>query len=62
MVRVTAQHHVDEPRPGTTYNTYLPDAEAVIIGEQQNFAPNHTAGIDPTPFVLLAGRTGQSWC
>ncbi|WP_406083360.1 hypothetical protein [Streptomyces virginiae] len=47
------------PRPGTTYNTYLPNAKGVIIGEQQNFTQNNTDGVDPTLFVQLAGYVGQ---
>jgi hypothetical protein len=44
---------------GNTYNTYLPDAQGVIIGEQQNFTQNNTAGFDPSEFVKLAGFVGQ---
>lgn len=46
-------------RPGATYNTYLPNAKGVIIGEQQNFTQNNTDGVDPTLFVQLAGYVGQ---
>jgi hypothetical protein len=28
------QDHINQPRPGTTYNDYLPNAKGVIIGEQ----------------------------
>jgi hypothetical protein len=44
---------------GTTYNTFLPNAQGVIVGEQQNFTQNNTAGIDPSAFVQLAGYVGQ---
>ncbi|MFJ3728494.1 hypothetical protein ACIPYQ_38830 [Streptomyces sp. NPDC090045] len=53
------QDHVNQPRPGTTYNTYLPNAKGVIIGEQQNFTQNNSDGVDPTLFVQLAGYVGQ---
>ncbi|MFD5065961.1 hypothetical protein, partial [Streptomyces sp. NPDC058394] len=55
----SVQDHVNQPRPGTTYNTYLPNAKGVIIGEQQNFTQNNTDGVDPTLFVQLAGYVGQ---
>ncbi|MEV5599430.1 hypothetical protein [Streptomyces sp. NPDC052496] len=44
---------------GTTYNNFLPNAQGVIIGEQQNVTQNNTAGVDPTLFVQLAGYVGQ---
>ncbi|MET8412919.1 hypothetical protein ABZV34_33425 [Streptomyces sp. NPDC005195] len=53
------QDYVNQPRPGSTYNTYLPNAKGVIIGEQQNFTQNNTDGVDPTLFVQLAGYVGQ---
>ncbi|WP_328772063.1 hypothetical protein [Streptomyces sp. NBC_00286] len=46
-------------RTGATYNTYLPNAQGVIVGEQQNFTQNNTAGVDPSAFVQLAGYVGQ---
>ncbi|WP_217243179.1 hypothetical protein [Streptomyces sp. AC555_RSS877] len=46
-------------RIGATYNTYLPNAQGVIVGEQQNFTQNNTAGIDPSAFIQLAGYVGQ---
>ncbi|MFF1408054.1 hypothetical protein [Streptomyces sp. NPDC058294] len=55
----SVQDHVNQPRPGTTYNTYLPNAKGVIIGEQQNFTQNNNDGVDPTLFVQLAGYVGQ---
>ncbi|WP_158690814.1 hypothetical protein [Streptomyces sp. CNS654] len=55
----SVQDHVNQPRPGTTYNNYLPNAKGVIIGEQQNFTQNNTDGVDPTLFVQLAGYVGQ---
>ncbi|MGW1760838.1 hypothetical protein [Streptomyces mirabilis] len=45
--------------PVTVYNTYLPNAQGVIVGEQQNFTQNNTGGIDPKAFVQLAGYVGQ---
>jgi hypothetical protein len=53
------QDHVGQQRPGTTYNNFLPNAQGVIIGEQQNVTQNNTAGIDPSAFVQLAGYVGQ---
>lgn len=53
------QDHVNRQRPGTTYNNFLPNAQGVIIGEQQNVTQNNTAGIDPSAFVQLAGYVGQ---
>jgi hypothetical protein len=44
---------------GTTYNTYLPNTQGVIVGQQQNFTQNNTAGIDPRAFIQLAGYVGQ---
>lgn len=44
---------------GATYNTYLPNAQGVIVGEQQNFTQNNTAGVDPRAFIQLAGYVGQ---
>ncbi|MFI1769159.1 hypothetical protein ACH41H_45010 [Streptomyces sp. NPDC020800] len=49
----------DRRHSGTTYNTYLPNAQGVIVGEQQNFTQNNTAGIDPRAFIQLAGYVGQ---
>jgi hypothetical protein len=51
--------HTNQPRAGATYNNFLPNAQGVIIGEQQNVTQNNTAGIDPTAFVQLAGYVGQ---
>lgn len=51
--------HTNQPRTGTTYNNFLPNAQGVIIGEQQHVTQNNTAGIDPTVFVQLAGYVGQ---
>ncbi|MFD9097853.1 hypothetical protein [Streptomyces collinus] len=44
---------------GTTYNTYLPNAQGVIVGEQQNFTQNNSTGVDPSAFIQLAGYVGQ---
>ncbi|MGQ5579216.1 hypothetical protein [Streptomyces sp. ECR3.8] len=44
---------------GATYNTYLPNAHGVIVGEQQNFTQNNTTGIDPSAFIQLAGYVSQ---
>ena len=44
---------------GNTYHTYLPNAQGVIVGEQQNFTQNNTVGVDPTKFIQLAGYVGQ---
>ncbi|MEU6106736.1 hypothetical protein [Streptomyces flaveolus] len=44
---------------GNVYNTYLPNAQGVIVGEQQNFTQNNNAGIDPSVFIRLAGYLGQ---
>ncbi|QRV39227.1 hypothetical protein I6J42_34745 (plasmid) [Streptomyces californicus] len=55
----SVQDHINQPRSGTTYNNYLPNAKGVIIGEQQHFTQNNTDGIDPTLFVQLAGYIGQ---
>ncbi|MFF8373562.1 hypothetical protein ACF05W_32785 [Streptomyces lydicus] len=55
----SVQDHVNQPRPGTTYNNYLPNAKGVIIGEQQHFTQNNTDGVDPTLFAQLAGYIGQ---
>lgn len=49
----------DRRHGGTTYNTYLPNAQGVIVGEQQNFTQNNTSGVDATKFVQLAGYIGQ---
>ncbi|WP_409467266.1 hypothetical protein [Streptomyces sp. HC307] len=46
-------------RTGTTYNNFMPNAQGVVIGEQQNFTQNNTGGIDPAAFVQLAGYVGQ---
>ncbi|MCX4400031.1 hypothetical protein OG887_44015 (plasmid) [Streptomyces sp. NBC_00053] len=55
----SVQDHVNQPRTGTTYNTFLPNAKGVIIGEQQHFTQNNTDGVDPTLFAQLAGYIGQ---
>ncbi|MFC5253556.1 hypothetical protein [Streptomyces nigrescens] len=55
----SVQDHINQPRPGTTYNNYLPNAKGVIIGEQQHFTQNNTDGVDPTLFAQLAGYIGQ---
>ncbi|MEU7560369.1 hypothetical protein [Streptomyces eurythermus] len=55
----SVQDHVNQPRPGTTYNNFLPNAKGVIIGEQQNFTQNNIDGVDPTLFIQLAGYVGQ---
>lgn len=55
----SVQDHVNQARPGATYNTYLPNAKGVIIGEQQHFTQNNTDGVDPTLFIQLAGYVGQ---
>lgn len=55
----SVQDHTNQSRGGTTYHTYLPNAQGVIVGEQQNFTQNNTAGIDPSAFVQLAGYVGQ---
>ncbi|WP_405622378.1 hypothetical protein [Streptomyces sp. NBC_01508] len=44
---------------GATYNTYLPNAQGVIVGEQQNFTQNNSSGVDPSAFIQLAGYVGQ---
>jgi len=44
---------------GNVYHTYLPNAQGVIVGEQQNFTQNNNAGIDPSVFIRLAGYLGQ---
>ncbi|MFC9295034.1 hypothetical protein ACFTWH_17130 [Streptomyces sp. NPDC057011] len=46
-------------RAPVVYNTYLPNAHGVIVGEQQNFIQNNTTGIDPRAFLQLAGYVGQ---
>ncbi|MCC9711706.1 hypothetical protein E4N62_44765 [Streptomyces sp. MNU76] len=55
----SVQDHVNRQRPGATYNNFLPNAQGVIIGEQQNVTQNNTAGIDPSEFIRLAGYVGQ---
>ncbi|WP_148663787.1 hypothetical protein [Streptomyces ambofaciens] len=55
----SVQDHTNQQGPGTTYNNFLPNAQGVIIGEQQNVTQNNTAGIDPSAFVQLAGYVGQ---
>ncbi|WFB83746.1 MULTISPECIES: hypothetical protein [Streptomyces] len=55
----SVQDHTNQQRPGTTYNNFLPNAQGVIIGEQENVTQNNTAGIDPSAFVQLAGYVGQ---
>ncbi|MFE7434791.1 hypothetical protein ACFU78_17480 [Streptomyces tendae] len=44
---------------GNVYNTYLPNAQGVIVGEQQNFTQTNNAGVDPSAFIQLAGYLGQ---
>ncbi|MGW5868968.1 hypothetical protein ACWFRJ_43270 [Streptomyces sp. NPDC055239] len=44
---------------GNVYNTYLPNAQGVIVGEQRDFTQNNKAGIDPSAFIQLAGYLGQ---
>ncbi|MFE4824889.1 hypothetical protein ACFRFU_52925 [Streptomyces sp. NPDC056704] len=46
-------------RDPVVYNTYLPNAQGVIVGEQQNFTQNNTTGVDPRAFIQLAGYVGQ---
>ncbi|MFC7896788.1 hypothetical protein [Streptomyces sp. NPDC057381] len=41
------------------HNNFLPNAQGVIVGEQQNVTQNNTAGTDPSAFVQLAGYVGQ---
>ncbi|MER7760166.1 hypothetical protein [Streptomyces sp. NPDC097619] len=53
------QEHLDRPRPGTTYNTFMPNAKGVVIGEQHHFTQHNTEGVDPTLFARLAGYVGQ---
>ncbi|MFE9941978.1 hypothetical protein [Streptomyces hirsutus] len=60
------EHHDGDPGAyvqrragGTTYNNFLPNAQGVIIGEQQHVTQNNHAGIDPSAFVQLAGFVGQ---
>lgn len=55
----SVQDHVNQPRPGTRYNNFMPNAKGVIIGEQQHFTQNNTEGVDPTLFAQLAGYVGQ---
>ncbi|MCX5207631.1 hypothetical protein OG897_40280 [Streptomyces sp. NBC_00237] len=55
----SVQDHINQPRPATTYNTYLPNAKGVIIGEQQHFTQNNTDGVDPALFIQAAGYIGQ---
>ncbi|RZE85464.1 hypothetical protein [Streptomyces albidoflavus] len=55
----SVQDHVNQPRSGTTYNNYMPNAKGLIIGEQQHFTQNNTDGVDPTLFAQLAGYIGQ---
>ncbi|MFE3559152.1 hypothetical protein ACFXKW_30475 [Streptomyces sp. NPDC059193] len=55
----SVQDHTNQPRSGATYNNFLPNAQGVIIGEQQNFTQSNTGGIDPSAFVQLAGYVGQ---
>ncbi|MGW1503516.1 hypothetical protein ACWCQW_34125 [Streptomyces mirabilis] len=49
----SVQDHINQPRPGTTYNNYMPNAKGVIIGEQQHFTQNNSDGVDPTLFAQL---------
>ncbi|WSK66772.1 hypothetical protein OG295_00300 [Streptomyces sp. NBC_01276] len=53
------QDHVSQPRPGITYNNYMPNAKGPIIGERQHFTQNNADGVDPTLFAQLAGCVGQ---
>ncbi|MFE2964098.1 hypothetical protein ACFXKC_10570 [Streptomyces sp. NPDC059340] len=46
-------------REPVVYNTYLPNAQGVIVGEQQNFTQNNSTGIDPRAFIQLSGYVGQ---
>ncbi|MFG2630035.1 hypothetical protein [Streptomyces sp. NPDC048473] len=55
----SVQDHVNQPRPGTTYNNYMPNAKGVIIGDQQHFNQYNTDGVDPALFAQLAGYIGQ---
>ncbi|MFD5661728.1 hypothetical protein [Streptomyces hirsutus] len=55
----SVQDHVNQPRPGTTYNNHMPNAKGVIMGERQHFTQNSTDGVDPTLFARLAGYIGQ---
>ncbi|MGW7213674.1 hypothetical protein [Streptomyces collinus] len=55
----SVQDHINQPRPGTTYNNYMPNAKGIIIGEQQHFTQTNTDGVDPTLFAQLAGYIGQ---
>ncbi|GGQ45627.1 hypothetical protein ACFFKE_11370 [Streptomyces mutabilis] len=55
----SVQDHVNRQHPGATYNNFLPNAQGVIIGEQQNVTQNNTADIDPSEFIRLAGYVGQ---
>ncbi|MFI8930688.1 hypothetical protein ACIG3E_23820 [Streptomyces sp. NPDC053474] len=55
----SVQDHVHQPRPSTTYNTFMANAKGVIIGEQQHFTQNNNDGVDPTLFAQLAGYIGQ---
>ncbi|RSN40919.1 hypothetical protein DMH12_35445 [Streptomyces sp. WAC 04229] len=48
-----------QDRGGNVYHTYLPNAQGVIVGEQQNFTQNNSAGVDPSVFIRLAGYVGQ---
>ncbi|WP_328786011.1 hypothetical protein OHT68_48605 (plasmid) [Streptomyces canus] len=43
----------------TIYNNYLPNAQGIIIGKQQDFTQNNTKGVDPAKFIQLAGYIGQ---
>lgn len=38
----SVQEYTNRQRPGTTYNNFLPNAQGVIIGEQQNVTQNNT--------------------
>ncbi|MEU6573578.1 hypothetical protein [Streptomyces sp. NPDC046805] len=55
----SVQDHTNPARAGTTYNNFMPNAQGIIIGEQQNVTQNNTAGIDPSAFIQLAGYVGQ---
>lgn len=53
------QDHINQLRPGNTYNTKLVNAKGVIIGEQPHATQNNTYGVDPTLFAQFAGYIGQ---
>ncbi|MGW6202216.1 hypothetical protein ACWF9B_00965 [Streptomyces sp. NPDC055089] len=59
MPKYTEDSGQGKRRDRVVYNTYLPNAQGVIVGEQQNFTQNNTTGMDPTAFIQLAGYVGQ---